>query len=100
MAKVRLTPALPDDERNNGLTAIAEQAVLAPHAAIMITAELHVDKIVRDVRSGDSVPIFRIARIEVGEGDLADALRNVAAEALEDRLGIVALPFTNEEAST
>lgn len=93
MARVRLAATLPDDERVNGLGLVAERAVLAPHAAVMVVVELHVDKIVRDVRSGESVPVFRIARIEVGDGDLDNALRQVAAEALEDRLGIVALPL-------
>ena len=93
MAKVRLLATLPDDERNNGLTATAESAVLAPHAAIMIVAELRVDKVIRDVRTGDSVPVFRIHRVEVGEGDLDAALRQVSTEALEDRLGIAPLPF-------
>jgi uncharacterized protein YfdQ (DUF2303 family) len=51
-----------------------------------------VDKITRDIRSGEQVVLLRIWHVEAVEGDAAAEARDLAQGALEDRLGITQLP--------
>lgn len=90
---VRLSGALPDDEQRNALEARHESAQYAPQQPIIAVAILRVDKIVRDVRGGQSTVVLRIDSIEALDGDDAQTARELAMTALEDRLGVVSLPF-------
>jgi len=100
MGTVRIASKLPDDEQLNGLGSIHENALIAPLAPLWAVVELHVDKLLRDVRSGETVVILRIVRVEVGAGDDATVLRDVAASAVEDRLGVTRLPLVIEHGDT
>jgi hypothetical protein len=93
---VRISAALPDSERLNGLGTLHERALVAPQAEFIAVARLRVDKITRDVRSGDSVVLLRIWHIEPIEGENATTAAQVADYALADRLGISDL-FTDDD---
>jgi hypothetical protein len=58
---------------------------------------LRVDKITRDVRSGEQVVLLRICHVEPVEGDAAADARDLADSALEDRLGIARLPSGDDD---
>jgi hypothetical protein len=89
---VKISSALPDTERLNGLGALHDRAVIAPHAEIYAVVRFRVDKITRDIRSGEQVVLLRIWHVEAVEGDAAAEARDLAQGALEDRLGITQLP--------
>jgi hypothetical protein len=92
---VKISAALPDSERLNGLGTVHERAILAPQAEFLAVVRFRVDKITRDVRSGDQVVLLRIWQIEPVDGDGARDARELSDAALEDRLGIVRLPFAD-----
>jgi len=92
---VKISAALPDAERFNGLGTVHERALIAPQAEFVAVARFRVDKITRDVRSGDSVVLLRIWHIEPLDGEEAADARELLDRAVEDRLGIVRLPFAD-----
>jgi hypothetical protein len=92
---VKISAALPDSERLNGLGTVHERALMAPQAEFVAVVRFRVDKITRDVRTGAEVVLLRIWHVEPVEGDGAREAREIADLALEDRLGIVRLPFAD-----
>ena len=96
---VCILSSLPEDDQENGLgEALRDRAALAPLGPIPAVVLFRVDKILRDVRTGESAVILRIAHIEACEGDDAATVDDMLASALEDRLGVVRLPFPEEAA--
>jgi len=95
---VRILSALPEDEQENGLgEALRDRASLAPVVPILAVVLFRVDKLFRDVRTGETAVILRIAHIEPVEGDEATVVDDMLASALEDRLGVVRLPLTQDD---
>lgn len=92
-AAVRIAAALPDDEESNALEAVLDDVLAAPLRPLVIVAEVRVDKITRDIRTGANVATLRYSHIEVMHGDNTGAARELMDEALEDRLGVRRLPF-------
>lgn len=88
----KLAGALP---KSNGLNAIADDLVRAPHGRHIVIAVIDCARIVTNTDTDESEPVARIRRIEVIRGDSeheshAAALLQAAADR---RKGIDPLPF-------
>jgi hypothetical protein len=94
----KMAGALPKGDRTNGLLHIAGDLVSAPWDIRVAVIFFDVQKVTKDVDSGEQVPTIRVRRIEViDEPSDGNRLRQVLRRAWERRTGEDVLPIELED---
>jgi hypothetical protein len=94
----KMAGALPKGERLNGLLQVAGDLVTAPWDVRVAVITFDVQKVTRDIDSGEVVPTIRVRRIEViDEPSDGNRLRQVLRRAWERRTGEDVLPIELED---
>jgi hypothetical protein len=95
---VRLSGALPRDDRTNGISSIAAALISNPSDVHIIVALVDCQKIVTKTETGEVFPECRIRAIEAFPGATADGeeLRRLWRRARERRTGEVELELPIE----
>lgn len=95
----RLAGQLPKGEAN-GLIAISRALVDEPERVHAVIALVDCKQVTTDFDSGDVVPTARIRRIEVVPAADFEPIQQFFRRALEQRLGLTALPLDLEDELT
>jgi hypothetical protein len=94
----KMAGALPKGERTNGLVHIAGDLVTHPWDIRVAVIFFDVQKLTKDMDSGEQVPTIRVRRIEViDEPSDGNRLRQVLRRAWERRTGEDVLPIELED---
>lgn len=94
-AVVKLGSKLPGDFETNGIDSLVERLLDAPKDLMVSVIWTDVDKITKNVDTGDDVPTIRVRRIEpLGEvSDVHAAIREAVEAAIEKRTGRTPIPW-------
>lgn len=96
MSEAKIGGQLPKGE-GDGLSHIAGDLIRDPHRFRVVMAVIDVKKVTTDFDSGDVIPVARIRRIEVVQGDDLHTAEQLMRRALEKRSDRTVLPLDLEE---